>query len=44
MTVGVGMLVIVSFPAGRAETPIMRARATEKKVDGFIVVVVRCSK
>ena len=28
---------------GRAETPAMRARATEKKVEGFIVIVVRCS-
>jgi len=47
LAVGVGMLVIVSlvsFSAGRAETPTVRTRATEKKVDGLIVIVVRCLK
>ena len=33
----------VGISVGRAETPAMRARATEKKVEGFIVIVVRCS-
>lgn len=41
---GVGVAVGVSFSAGRAETPTMKARAMEKKVDGFIVIVVRCLK
>lgn len=40
VTVGVGMPVMV----GCAEAPTMRAKATEKKLDGFIVIVVRCSK
>ena len=43
---GVCLVVRVGMPAmvGCAEAPTMRAKATEKKLDGFIVIVVRCSK
>ena len=40
-----GVAIEVDMPTGmspgRAETPAMTARATEKKVEGFIVIVVR---